>query len=687
MYLPLDKVFHKPTPQAEVYPPVIPTLEDEHYFQLLADYGIRLNPPQKAAVKAVDGPVLVISGAGSGKTTVLTSKIGYMIHSRNINPSNILLVTFTKKASIEMIERLNRIPGINRSASRSIVAGTYHSICLRILRAEGYHFKVLSSDKKKHYMIKIILKKMNRHEDYSPETIANLIASWKNSMIRPQDVEGETMVEQELKEVYSQYESLKEQENLFDFEDMLIETYYLLKYKPDVLNKYQQQFQYILCDEFQDTCTVQYHVVKLLAEPHRNLCIVGDDSQCIYGFRSASADFMINFDKVYPDCTKIVMDINYRSGPSIVGLGNAIIRHNQKQIEKTLKVSNAENHSVYFAQPRDSDEEANAIVEDIKEKYSAGIALRDMAVLYRTHATGRAIFDKLLLADIPFVTYGKSNESFYKNSFIRPMLALLRVSSNFADADAMVEAAPVLYISRNEMEKSIDMISVSHIGDTPKDLFKRVIMQIASQKPDFQKRQLLTKLECIRSLTKMTAPQAVREIRKGIIDYEKQLELDERKTLTVHKEMMLEILDECEQAARGFANPKEFLSFIERVEEKNDDMEELRNQPDIEAVRLMTIHASKGLEFYITYAIGWAEQILPHAASLDQKQKEDTNLSPEDSLEEERRLAYVCVTRAKKLLYISSPKTHRGNPAKVSRFIKEGLGLPLNQEEGEKAHV
>lgn len=687
MYVKLNSAFNKPAPLAEVYPSPMPAQESEYYFQLLADYGIRLNEPQKAAVKAVEGPVLLIAGAGSGKTTVLTSKIGYMIHSRNIDPSSILLVTFTKKASVEMIERLARIPGINRMASRSVVAGTYHSICLKILRAEGYQFSVLASDKKKHYMIKIILKKMNLHEDYSAEVIANLIAAWKNSMVRPQDLEGKTMVEKELKEIYIQYESAKEQENLLDFEDMLLETYYLFKFRPDILAKYQSRFQYILCDEFQDTSSVQYELIKLLAEPSHNLCIVGDDSQLIYGFRSASADYMINFDQVYPNCTKIIMDINYRSGPAVVGLGNAIIHHNKKQIKKTLKVANAENHEIHFANPQNSDEEADWIVADIQEKYAAGMALKDMAVLYRTHATGRAIFDKLLLADIPFVTYGKSNESFYQNSFIKPLLALLKVSINYMDADAMMECASILYISKKDMENVIDEISLSYMGNTPKDLFIQAIRRIADRKTDFQKRQLLSKLTAIQSLAKMTAPQAIREIRKGVIDYEKQLELDERKTLTIHKEMMLEVLDECEQASRGFKSPHEFLSFIERVEEKNTEMEELRKNPDIEAVRLMTIHASKGLEFKIIYAIGWCEGILPHAASLDDKKKEDTELSSEEMLEEERRLGYVCVTRAKQYLYISSPKIHRGEEAKISRFLKEGLGIQENKKEGKREYV
>jgi DNA helicase II / ATP-dependent DNA helicase PcrA len=276
-----------------------------------------------------------------------------------------------------------------------------------------------------------------------------------------------------------------------------------------------------------------------LASPSNNLCIVGDDSQCIYGFRSASASFMINFNSVYPNCTSIIMDINYRSGPSVVGLGNSIIQHNEKQIKKTLKVANAENHEVYLSRPRTSDEEAEEIVKDITQKQAAGMELRDIAVLYRTHATGRAIFEKLLMADIPFITFQKTNETFYKNTFIRPLLALLKISTNYTDAESMIEAAPVLYISRNDMDQVIDEISLSNGGDTPKDLFIQVMNRIASRKTGFQKNQLLAKLKAICSLRNMTAPQAIREIRKGVINYEKQLELDERKTL----DLILTLLD------------------------------------------------------------------------------------------------------------------------------------------------
>ena len=674
MYKKLSEIAKKPLPMAEIHTQSAPGYEEEFYFQMLSDYGIRLNEPQKEAVKAVEGPVLVIAGAGSGKTTVLTSRIGYMIHEKNIDPTNILLVTFTRKASIEMIERLARIPGINRAASRTVNAGTYHSICLRILRNEGYDFRVLSSDKRQHYIIKIILKRMGLQDLYTPESILTTISNWKNNLIRPQDLDEEDQIAKELKEVYKQYEKYKEHENLLDFDDFLVETYYLLKFNPDILEKYQNISKYILCDEFQDTSRIQYEIIRMLAEPHNNLCIVGDDAQNIYSFRSSSVDFMLNFDKEFPDCKKIIMDINYRSTPNITGLANEIIKHNKKQIKKDLKVVHTENYDIYFARPYNSDQEAEWIVNDIKDKQLAGLHLKDMAVIYRTHATGRAIFDKLLMADIPFVTYGRNNESFYQNQFVRPALAILRLAVDSNNIDAMIEAAPVLYISKNEMEKTIEEVVFYNGGYDPDNLFSVAIKWIANRKSGFQQNALLSKLSAIQSLRELTAPMAIREIRCGVIDYEHQLEIDERKTLTIHKEMVREILDEFEQAARPFKTVESFLDFVEKVEEKNAEMEELRKDPNIEAVRLMTIHASKGLEFETVYAIGMIENILPHSAAISPGEKEDSLLTPEEALEEERRLAYVCVTRAKRYLYISAPKTHRNKDAEISRFLLEGVG-------------
>ena len=653
--------------------------ETDYYFKLLSDYGICLNPPQREAVCCIEGPVRIVAGAGSGKTTVLTSRIGYMIHEKKIEPRNILLLTYTKKASLEMIERLGRIPGITRTASQQVTAGTYHSLCLRILRANGNNKQVLSSERKRHFIFKMILKSLNLDEAYAPETVSSLIAAWKNHMITPSDLDTKNEIHQELKEVYFRYEDYKETGGMMDFEDMLIEAYQLLLHDELLLNYYQNQFQYILVDEFQDSSEVQYCLIKLLAEPNNNLCIVGDDAQTIYSYRAASSEFMLEFNKVYPNCKTILLDINYRSNQSIVGFANELIKYN-KQIPKTLKVNHTDPSLIKFTRASSVEEEARLVVETIKEKQENGESFKEMAVLYRTHASGRAVFETLLANDIPFVTYGRTAESFYQNSFIKPVIALLKVSANLADDEAILEAAKLLYIKKETLSGVLEQINMSYDYKTPEDLFVQAINQIAFQKPTFQQNSLLRKRDTILKLKEMTDVAAVREICTGEIGYERQLELDKRKTLTIHKEMVSEILNELHISASRFNTIQDFLNFIQSVEEKNAEMEELRKRPDIEAVRLMTIHASKGLEFNTVMAIGWVEGILPHGHAISSKDKADTPLSQQEALEEERRLAYVCATRAKRNLYISAPNIHQDKESEVSRFLTEGFPSQVQEK-------
>ena len=681
MYKSISEHFEETAPLATLYNEPNEPQTEERFFRLLADYGMPLNPPQQQAVKTTEGPVLVLAGAGSGKTTVLTNRVAYMLQVKQINPASILLMTFTRKASTEMIERLARIPGLDRSAVRSVVAGTYHSICLRILKAEGYTFEILSSDRRQHIIFKTILRKLKLQDSYSAETVANVISQWKNRLVRPQDIVAKDDVTKELVEVYKRYEQYKEDENLYDFDDMLIETYYLFKYNEEVLRRYQERFRYILCDEFQDTSYVQYEIIRMLAEPENNLCVVGDDYQTIYSFRSAASEYIVDFDKVYPNCQRIVLDINYRSTANIVGLGNTIIRHNKKQIHKTLQVVHPEQLSVQFSQPEDSEDEAGLILEDIKDKYQSGIPYKQMAVIYRSHSTGRSIFDKLLLANIPFVTYGNQSDSFYDQVFVRPVIALLKAIENPVDADAIIEAAPIFYISRQDMQRAIDEVAGMHYGNTPADLFYRAVNRIAEGKSGFQKTKLESSMAECKEIRSMKPALAIFTIRRGAIDYEKQLEVDGRKTLSFHKEMVIEILEELQEASRGFSSISEFLAFIQKVKDKNNEMEELRKNPHVDTVKLMTIHASKGLEFEVVYGIGWIEGIMPHKASLDTEPKEDVNLTPEEMLEEERRLAYVAITRAKRHLLLSSCKTNRNRATEPSRFLLEAMGKSRVEEQ------
>lgn len=687
MYKNIEFVHNKKAPLSKVVNVADIPQSDGYYFDLLKDYGISLNAGQQQAVSAVDGPVLIVAGPGSGKTTVLTTRVGYMLQEKNIDPTKILLVTYTKEASSEMIGRLGRIPGVNTRSANQVHAGTYHAICLRMLRAEGFDFRILSNNRQQHILLKRILKEFELEESYSPEVVLNVISSWKNSLQTPGSIMPIDDVTEELIAIYRAYEEYKEENSLFDFDDILLEAFYLLQHSPEVLKKYQEQFEYILCDEFQDTSEVQYKIIQMLAEPHNNLCIVGDDDQCVYGFRAANSSFMINFPVLYPNCRQIILDINYRSTPNIVGFGNQVIGHNQHRIEKVLKSVSAETIDVCYNCPKTSDDEAQTLVEDIKRRVAEGEKLQDFAVIYRTHATGRAIFDKLLDADIPFVTFANKTVSFYENTFVRPILAVLKGATGVATAEDLIEAAPVFYIAKKDMKAVVERIENSANG-IQKDSLERCLLQIADGRTGFMKESLIRKAKTLPEILKVKPAAAIHMIRKGDIDYERQLAVDARKTLSIHKEMVIENLDEVEQASRSHDTVQDFLSFVERVKEKNQAMEGLRKDPSLNAVKLMTIHTSKGLEFETVYAIGWTEGILPHSSAINTKNKaEDTNLNKEEMLEEERRLAYVVVTRAKRHLLISSPQKHRGYNADPSRFLLEALSQVELEEKRETTEV
>lgn len=568
---------------------------------------------------------------------------------------------------------------MTRQAAKAVHAGTFHSVCLRILRNEGYDFNILSSERKQHFIIKSILKKQDLQDSYSPEAVLMYISGWKNSLITPEQVMPVNEVEIELQSIYKQYENYKSEQNQFDFDDILLEAYYLLKFDQTALTRYQEQYKYILCDEFQDTSSVQYEIILMLTKPHNNLCIVEDDDQTIYSFRSAKSSFMLDFPKTFPNCRQIIMDINYRSTANIVGIGNTLIENNDVRIKKQLKSVSDESVEVMYHQPRTSDEEATEIIADLVRKVGAGISLADIAVIYRTHATGRAIFDKLLEADIPFVTYSQKNVSFYETTFVKPILSVMKAISDSCDVESIIEAAPVFYVSKVEMQRAIDFVVAKNEPVSYLHL-KKALYHVAGQKTGYFKQCLIRKADSLKSLREMKPAAAIHSIRKGEIDYEHQLEVDGRKTLSLHKEMVIESLDEVEQSARSSNNINDYLSLVERVIEKNKEMEKLRKIPDIEAVKLMTIHTSKGLEFDVVYAIGWSEGILPHASALkSSKRVEDSTLSNEQLLEEERRLGYVAVTRAKRFLHLSSPQYHRGRKVEFSRFIQNAMELPKQE--------
>lgn len=648
------------------------------FYERLAEANIQLNEAQRQAVECVDGPVMILAGAGSGKTTTLISRIAYMVEEQRILPSHILLVTFTKKAATEMTERLAKLS--SSALYANITVGTYHAICLRILREQGRDFQVLSSEASKHFRFKMILKKLGLADDYTPEAVINIISKWKNRMLRPIDIKTQAQNVKNASEktemftlhkVYELYEQDKEARNELDFDDFLLEVYYLLLYDDEARAMYQERFRYVLCDEFQDVSTVQYELTRLLAAPHDNLCIVGDDNQTIYTWRAASSSFMLDFDKRYPDAKQIKLETNYRSTADIVGFGNAIIAKNKKQIKKVLNVPAAKRHPVYLHVALAPEHEAELVLNEIQQLHYNGLPYRQMAVLTRSATYIRTLFEHFVLKEIPVIDYTKQGESFYDHDYIKRFIAAMRISLNPNDADAITLLGKLLYMPQHTWQSAIEHAQFV-IGD--KSLFERVMLQAASQKAQrFQQDAIIRQMNAILRYRHQSPKEVLHDLRTGSVNCERQLEIDAARTKTLHKEELRELFDEFEVSITRFRTIEEFLNFFDYLQQKKRDMERMKNDPTIDAVPIMTIHSAKGLEFEAVFAIGWFEEMLPHFKALGkQNELSDELLTPDEALAEERRLAYVCATRAKERLYVSSVRLYHNKPCKLSRFIRDG---------------
>jgi len=649
---------------------------DAFFFRSLEEKGLRLNEAQIKAVRHSHGPALCVAGAGSGKTSVLTSRVGHLITVQGVHHKNILLMTFTTKAAEEMKERISYLPGITRKMAQEITAGTFHSIFYRLLKSQGYNQKVLSNEKQKQTTLKIILKKMDLQDTYEPETLLALLSSYKNQMIGIEDVPSKTAVDKEIKEVFRQYEQWKLNNHFIDFDDMLYEALQLLKRSETLLKAMQNRFQYILCDEWQDTNPLQYELIQMIAKPHNNLFVVGDDDQTIFSFNSADSSIFLNFDQVYKETDVITLDVNYRSTNSIVALGNAVISHNQQRRYKTLQATREDSKTPHFLRPQTTDEEAKWIIDMIMNEVRLGRRnYRDFAIIHRTTSNSRAMFEQMVMQDIPFISYTKG-ETFYEQSIVRPIIDHLRLSLEPQSFKALEGIIPSLYLNK---EKTLDFITIRDLASPKKNLCHH-LLSLPDLK-EFQRNQIADRIKLIEKLKSFKPKKAIQEIRQA---YDRYIEANDRKNITLHKEMIKETLAEIEQSARQFETVIEFVQFIDTIIDKNKKMEELRRNPEANAISLMTIHRSKGLEFPVVYLIGASEGILPHSSSLEADERKDmiSEKSGEDkvaaAIEEERRLTYVAISRAQEELYISSPSYYRGEQTEVSRFLLEAF-LPPGQ--------
>ena len=624
-----------------------------------------LNNKQKEAVLQTEGPCLVIAGAGSGKTKVLTHKIAYLIEEKGIKPWNILAITFTNKAANEMKERITKLIGEN---ANNMWIGTFHSICVRILRKYidriGFNSDfVIFDTSDQRTLIKQCIKQMNLDDKiFTDRSVLAEISNAKNEMLTPMQYNLRTNGEirkQKIAGVYEIYQRKLKENNALDFDDIINSTIQILTENPDVLEYYSEKFKYVLVDEYQDTNKAQFTLITLLSGRYGNITVVGDNDQGIYSFRGADITNILNFEKDFPGTKIIKLEQNYRSTKAILNAANAVIKHNEKKYEKNLWTEQEEGHLPTVSRLDNEYEEANFIVEQInrlrREEY---YKYADFTVLYRMNAQSRSIEDILRRENIPYKMIG--GLKFYERKEIKDAIAYLRLIHNQADNLSLqrIINEPKRGIGQTSMEKIENYANVNNISMY--EVIKNA-EQYGLNKVFLNSREFIATIE---ELSQKKGGMLISEILKEVLNktgYTKALELEN----TAQAESRLENLDEFLTVAMEFEEENAENSLAEFLESITlasdiDGMEETED-----SVTLMTLHSAKGLEFPVVFLIGMEEGLFPSYRSIGEKRE----------LEEERRLCYVGITRAKEYLYLTCAKqrTIFGSTScnKISRFIEE----------------
>ena len=626
----------------------------------------KLNERQKEAVLATEGPVLVLAGAGSGKTTVLVNRIAYMISEKHIRPWNILAITFTNKAAREMKDRIERLLG---DTAKDMWIGTFHSVCVRILRScidlLGYNrdFVIYDTADTKTVM-KECLRELDIDEKSFPvRNVLSIINNAKNDLMDAATFENVYKSDYRMSiiaKIYYRYQTKLRKNNAVDFDDIILNTVKILSENPDVLSKYQDKFRYILVDEYQDTNNSQYLLINLLAQANRNLCVVGDDDQSIYKFRGANIGNILNFEDDYSDVQKITLDQNYRSTQNILDAANSVISNNKGRMGKSLWTSNGDGNRVYVYTGTNEYDEARYIARQIKKHFDEQGSFSDCAILYRTNAQSRVIEEMLMRESVPYKVL--SGLRFYDRKEIKDIIAYLRVVYNPNDdvSLARIINEPKRKIGNATLEKARNIAReketslydvISHADDYPE--FKTAI------------KKLLSFSEIIQSLIKLKDTVTIEELTGRILNdtgYMPALVMEdttESKTRIENLGEFISVITEFEKNEETGNTLGEFLENISLV----SDIDGYDENED--SAVLMTIHSAKGLEFPIVFLSGLEEGLFPGMRSMES----------DDDIEEERRLCYVAITRAKEQLYITKTisRTIHGKtmPTTASRFFKE----------------
>jgi len=612
-----------------------------------------LNKEQQNAVLRTEGPLLILAGAGSGKTRVLTTKIAYLIEEIGISPYNILAITFTNKAAREMSERLYKMVGDKAKLAQ---VSTFHSFGVKILRENydrlGYdkNFVILDSDDSLSVIKKILKENDLDPKVYNPNAIRNKISSCKNELMGPNDFEKYAVSDFDkiILMVFRRYEDTLKKNNSIDFDDLLILPIKLFREHPEVLQAYQERFQYVLIDEYQDTNEAQYILSKMVSAKYKNICCVGDVDQSIYSFRGANYRNILNFEKDYKDTATIKLEQNYRSTTNILNAANDVIKNNKERKEKNLWSNKGAGEKITYYRAFNGIDEAQYVTREIKKLINNGIEYENIAILYRTNAQSHVMEEELLKNSIPYRIIG--GVGFYSRKEIKDVMAYLRLIYNSKDNISLLRVI-------NTPKRGIGNKTISNLIEKSNELGCSIYDAISSGKElEFKK--------LIEDLKQASASLTLTELVDKILDVTGiKKEYEEDKTL--ESDIRLEYLEELKTVTRtfeerdGIVSIEDFLLEVSLVSDVNE------YKDDKNRVSLMTVHSVKGLEFDYVFIIGLEEGIFPHVNSV----------MIESDLEEERRLCYVAITRAKEKLYIVNARTRmmfgHDSANLPSRFISE----------------
>lgn len=639
-----------------------------------------LNPMQKEAVLHTEGPLLILAGAGSGKTRVLTHRIAYLIDEKEVNPWNILAITFTNKAAGEMRERVDALVGFG---AESIWVSTFHSTCVRILRRYienlGYttSFSIYDSDDQKTLMKQVFKTLDIDTKQYKERSVLSIISSAKDKLISPEEFllnAGQDFRQKKVGEIYKEYQNQLKKNNALDFDDLIVKTVELFQNNHLVLEHYQERFRYIMVDEYQDTNTAQFKLISLLASKYGNLCVVGDDDQSIYRFRGADIENILSFEQTFPGAKVIKLEQNYRSTQNILDAANGVIRHNQGRKEKSLWTANGTGDKILFKQFEAARDEADYIARQIRD---SSCPCQDQAVLYRTNAQSRLLEERCIFYNVPYRLVGGVN--FYQRKEIKDILAYLKTIANGVDDLSVLRIinVPKRGIGAASMGK-VTVFASEH-GMSLYGALGNARMVPGLGKAVEKIGRFTAQIEGFRSMAQ-SEEYSIKELIEAILEetgYEEELQSEGE----IEAETRMENIEELISKAAAYEEDAQYPSLDEFLEQVAlvADIDNVDSSED--RVTLMTLHSAKGLEFPKVYLAGMEDGLFPGMMAI--------SLDDRTDMEEERRLCYVGITRAKKELVITAARKRmihgETRYCKVSRFVEEIPAGLLREERLEPA--